>query len=933
MFIAAGHAMRNAENHQSEKALVALLFLLGFLAIGVTSVFTSTAANTLFLTNFDVSSLAYCYLGFAIIVPLIGTCYLRLQAKWALRSLIVAAFAVDVIVLLCFRTALFFGADRVWLFGLRIWYDAELVLTSIAFWGLANQLMTLRQGKRLFGIIGAGDPLAVVIGGLATPLLLRWLSPADLLTLSAFGSASAIVVVLVILKSFSPLQNQPREDDEDALIEQQQPRPLFRDSYVRLIFAGACLSLFAYFLVDNAFYAGAKDWFPEEGDLARFLGIYMAIAGAISLLSALGVAGPLISRFGIWIGLLALPSLLLVFSLIAMGTVQLRQGVVILFGCVMANRVLDFALRGTVDKSSMLALYQPFSAARRLRVQTAVESMVEPFAAAISGLGLLFVMKVFGWRARELTILVIFVTLAWIGTLVFVYRKYIAELARALATRRLGRVTLEIGENAALVERGLKSSHAGEVLYCLHLLISSGRPVPPGRLLELIDHPLADVRLAIARAMEQRADPVFADPLRRRMRTDEDPQVSSALLSACLACSPDTVDEIIPFLDKEGPMRKGAMIALLRYGGMDGILVAGERLMAAIRSDRPREREQAAAVLAAVGSPLFHRLLIRLLDDPELPVRLAALRAAIHLDAPSLWPMVVAQIEVSGLERAAQAVLVAAGERCFPAIDAALTRPHLPVNVRLRLIEVLGRIGGLGALSRLLAPIETVDRQVRLASLRALRDCNCGCPPSAEKLLWEQINELVGIAAWALSAAEDLPAEPCHFDALRRSLIHEVDKSITGIFYLLACLLLGRTIEDARESFLHGSIAKRAYALESIEQMLPVMIRGHIMALLEPDSVEERQKQLSCHFPHPSLSLEARLIDILSSSYRITPWTAAVTLFAIAKSKITLSFDSATVARRFDDEIVHETLAWMESQSIANTVAGAEMQKTGGQLG
>jgi hypothetical protein len=130
--------MRRAENRQSEKALIALLFLLGFLAVGVTSVFTSTAANTLFLTYFDVSSLAYCYLGFAVVAPLIGTCYLRLQAKWALRSLIVAALALDVAVLLCFRAALFFGANGVWLFGLKVWYDAELVLTSIVFWGLAR---------------------------------------------------------------------------------------------------------------------------------------------------------------------------------------------------------------------------------------------------------------------------------------------------------------------------------------------------------------------------------------------------------------------------------------------------------------------------------------------------------------------------------------------------------------------------------------------------------------------------------------------------------------------------------------------------------------------------------------------------------------------------------------------------------------------------
>src|SRR6202171_6180626 len=164
--------MVHAKDSRPEKAPMALLFLLGFLAVGVTSVFTSTAANTLFLTSYDASALAYCYLGFAVVTPLVGTCYLRMQARWGLRRLIIAALAADALVLLCFRAAFLVGWDRVFSFGLKVWYDAELVLMSVVFWGLANQLLTVRQGKRLFGIIGAGDPTALIIGGAATPLLL-----------------------------------------------------------------------------------------------------------------------------------------------------------------------------------------------------------------------------------------------------------------------------------------------------------------------------------------------------------------------------------------------------------------------------------------------------------------------------------------------------------------------------------------------------------------------------------------------------------------------------------------------------------------------------------------------------------------------------------------------------------------------------------------
>jgi HEAT repeat protein len=901
------------QDSRSEKELVALLFLLGFLAVGVTSVFTSTAANTLFLTSYDASSLAYSYLGFAMITPLVGTCYLRMQVRWGLQRLIIAALAADAVLLLCFRVGFFLGWDRVFSFALKVWYDAELVLMSIVFWGLANQLLTVRQGKRLFGIIGAGDPVALIIGGAATPLLLTWLSPADLLMLSALGAAAAIAVVWIILDRHKRPDDTTDKSDEDAPSEGS--RSLSRDRYVLLIFAAACLSLFCYFLVDNAFYAEAKQRFPQEADLARFIGIYMAVAGAVSLLSAVAITGPVVSRFGVRIGLLMLPSALLVFSILAIASAGLRDGAAILFGCVVANRVFDFGLRGTVDKSSALATYQPFSATRRLRVQTAVETMVEPFAAAVSGLGLLLVMNVFGWRAAELTVLVACIAAVWICSLVFVHRHYVLELGRALATRRFGPVLLETGEHTAVIEKGLLSPRAGEVIYCLHLLTSSGRILAADRLLELLDHPSADVRLAAAEAMNQRANPAFVEPIRHHLRNAEEPKVSSALLSAWLASAPGAVEEVALFLDENGPLRNGAMIALFRHGGMEGILLAGEYLLEAIRSKEPNERQRAAMVLATVGSPLFHRLLSRLLDDPDLSVRKAALKAASRMDASGLWPIVLAQLNIPELERAAQAALVAAGERCFPAIDAALPQPDLPARVRLRLMEVLSRIGGPKAQARLLAQTEPTEWRMRLAMHAALRGCDCGCPPAVEKLLWQQIDALAETAAWVTTAAEDLPPGQAHFDMLRRGLNHEVDKSIAGIFHLLACLSPPRAIEDARESLLHGPIHKRAYALEAIEQTLPTEIRARVMALLEPVSTEERRRTLNRYFPHPSLPLEARLADILSTNNRIGPWTASVTLFATTKSDIRLTFDRAVLSRRFDEDVVHEILAWMDSST------------------
>ena len=48
---------------------------------------------------------------------------------------------------------------------LPVWYEVEWVLLNLEFWGLAGNLMHVRQGKRLFGLIGAGELIAGAIVG------------------------------------------------------------------------------------------------------------------------------------------------------------------------------------------------------------------------------------------------------------------------------------------------------------------------------------------------------------------------------------------------------------------------------------------------------------------------------------------------------------------------------------------------------------------------------------------------------------------------------------------------------------------------------------------------------------------------------------------------------------------------------------------------
>jgi ATP/ADP translocase len=46
------------------------------------------------------------------------------------------------------------------------------ILAMLGFWGTAGRLFTLRQGKRLFGVVDAGYIIGVILSSYAIPVLL-----------------------------------------------------------------------------------------------------------------------------------------------------------------------------------------------------------------------------------------------------------------------------------------------------------------------------------------------------------------------------------------------------------------------------------------------------------------------------------------------------------------------------------------------------------------------------------------------------------------------------------------------------------------------------------------------------------------------------------------------------------------------------------------
>ncbi|HEY1011233.1 MAG TPA: HEAT repeat domain-containing protein, partial [Herpetosiphonaceae bacterium] len=607
---------------EGEGRLVWLCLLFSF-CIGLARTFAGAVARPLFLVVFGADGLPYLYVASAVAVALGGYLYGRLEQRAPMSRLVLATLALLAGTLALFRLGLDGGAAPWLVLTLSIWLELMWVLTSLAFWGPAARLFNVRQGKRLFGLIGSGELVAIVAAGLATPALVDRIGTHNLLWVAVAGLAGAWGFYAWIAAAFR--QELAIQSPGDPLAGPRPgPPPAYREllgqRYVLLMFGFSILSLLGFYVLDAVFYDLAAMRYPAEDDLASFVGLFLAGSGLLSLAARAFVSGPAITRFGLLFGLLAMPALngLGAGAVAAAGSLFGLSALV--FWLATATKVADKIVTQSITQTSFQILYQPLPIEQRLRVQTAIEGIVEPLAAGLAGLLLLALGRLAGFGAVQLAYVLVAVLAGLAAVTLFLNARYPGALMQAMDRRRLGGVSLSLADSSsvAVLQRGLRNPHAGVVLASLNMLEEIEHESLPAFLRELVTHPAPEVRQEALVRLERLGAAQALDVVRARVAAEEVPAVRGAALRTLAALGESELfEEVSPYLDDPEPaLRVGAMVGLLRSGGIEGVLAAGERLLELLHGAAPADRALAAQVLADVGISSFSRPLAGLLRDP-----------------------------------------------------------------------------------------------------------------------------------------------------------------------------------------------------------------------------------------------------------------------------------------------------------------------------
>jgi hypothetical protein len=689
------------------------------LAFGVTLALLVIPANALFLDAYGSEWLPATYIATAVVGS--GASILIARAARHTRLVRLATVTLGALAAVYAASWVILLAGGVWVSAvLLVAFPIALQLGFVFIGGQAGRLLDVRQMKERFPRIVSGFAVGFLLGGLLGIPLLALLGSTEQLMLATTVAELAFLGLLIATeRRFPEIRDAPAGDG--PAVPRPPLRTLFVPGLVLLLLVYQVLSAMGSQVVDFLLFDRAANQYSGD-ELTRFLSVYTAVLNLVDILFLAILAGPLMRRFGLRLGLVLNPAVvalvLAVMTVIVAGGGAASFGLFVLAGAV---RIADIAATDGTTRTSINAAFQVVPIRERLAVQAVVEGVGVPVAIGVTGV-ILLVLNVLDLGIGAVIVFGLALAVVWTGIAVGVYRSYRRTLASEMRRRSLLAGAVGFVDDEASLRELLRSPDVRDVRLGLDLLAGLESQASRAELEELAGHADPEVR---ARALVELA-----------ARGDEAAAVELHPLVARLAGSAE-----------------------------------------------PSDRRAAAVAIAARGVVSDDRaVLLGLLGDPDRLVRCAALDAVAPEDGADEWIIrrVVDALAESRTAGPAADALKRLGEPAIPFLATALSahdgrRPYL--------IRAAAGAAATHGVTVVAPALRDPDRDVVLAALDALDAA--GGDDVVLPVILDDIFRDAAVHAVRAQAARSATIEPGD-GPLRRALDDEIELARALVIAVLA---------------------------------------------------------------------------------------------------------------------------------------------------
>jgi len=781
--------------------------------------------------EYNISELPYVYISASILSVLMGLFYTKLQDKIDIQKLLKISLYFVLAMVIVFFILIKFNDNKLSAMGIMIFKDILWMFVGMEFGILTGIIFNIRQGKRLFGLLMTGEILSGILGGLSIGYILNYVQTIDLLFFSSLTLILSIVLLNKIIKTFPKRFDDAAVDDETEASDGGYSS-LLKNKYYLIFFSISLLSFLVFYFIDYIFYFTVEERFTDEKELAIFFGFFIAMLNVVNIISSVFLSGRLLSRYGVGLGLMAIPVLALIGTSSLL--VTLSFSVAIAFIILLVLKLLNEAFDISILTPSFRIIYQSIPVSQRMRVMAFRETIIEPIAMGLAGVLLLLSSMIEGVEMVCYAIIVI--CIIWVVLAKILKVQYVDALKKLLNRRQV--ITDETfleNIDTTIFLKGLKSDNEVEVIFSLESLAKIQYFDIEKILGSLLSHKSTQVRLSVLQVIYKNDMMTLSSKLQRRIKEEKEEAVFSALLNTyCKLLGFEAIAVVKPLVgDEHQYIKESAIVALVRYCGIDGILIAGELIKKLFADDSVAKRLNALGILNRIGVLGFYDSIKESLQSQNDELKNKAIETIGNLKVKRLAPEVIKNLNKQKFR--------------INSINALVKFESSIIGQLIQSFESTRELAQQTALIKVLASLK-----VDIANEFILKQ-------TQNTLLVDVVYESLFKNSFRFSKKEDINELLFSnlLDVLKLykilqffdkeeytntfNVINEFkNKKVENIFLILGLAFPRETIIQARSNYQSTSQEKRAFAVELLDNLLNNEIKNSVIPILDDISLSKR---------------------------------------------------------------------------------------------
>ncbi|UII30537.1 hypothetical protein LVD17_19790 [Fulvivirga ulvae] len=857
---------------ENDAAKIFLLLGMGFF-IGIFLATLDVGASTLFLNNFDEKEELPLAILLSGILGIVTTAiYNYFQGRVPFQKLAIGSLFLITLILAGMEFGFRTTEDPLplYFFAFTFIVPSNFIVLLI-FWGSFGRMFNLRQAKRVIGSVDTGQLIASIIALFSIPFMLKYISTQELLFVSLISIVGYLGVFFIITQKHLFI----KKGHEKA--QRINYRMIIKDKYIGLMSLFVIISMIAVNFVDYSFLNVTTTQFNEK-ELPKFLSYFEATVVIFSFLFQTFVTDRIIAIYGLKVSLLINPLLISIFTLLAIpigytfGYSGLSETFVIFFVIISMSKLFIASLKDALDGPAFKLYFLPIDGSVRFDVQTKIEGVITAFAGLIAGGLIILINNVRVFSLIHITVFTLPILAVWY----FITRKMHHNYKDTL--------------QSTLIKN--KGKHGFQKEYSLD------------KVLENEINSKADESVLYGLKLMEKLEPALFESSIIRLKESDSGKIK--------AYATEKLKSLDIEFDRNKELHQLAKKAASDSEDSEVISVPANKLAKLSKSIKTTDRILAAKLLRRLINDHNIFVLLELLRDIDPRVKMEAIITARKVKRPETWTILIELLDSPTYSNAASSALCENGEAVLFTLESAFHKSGQSDQVMLKIVQIMGRIGGPEAIELLWKKIEYPDKKIVKQILLSFRYFNYQAQSREITNLTNLLENEIGKTIWNLAALIEIPGNEVRFDQLRNAIKEEISNNEDTIYMILSIMYDPQSVQLVRENVETGTSDGIAFAIELLDLFLAPELKPKLFPLIDDIPIHDKVNQLQIHFPRESYNLIQVLNFILNKNYnQINRWTKACAIhclvylpeFRISKGLIAQVFNR--------DKLLHEVAGWV----------------------